>query len=105
MGILGSIMNGFKKNVAEMAWSLYEEARKRSTVQLEKFLQNEPNYVKKAAVLLALAEKDSYQTEKIYKQNNRAYDIQLGNLSSYYRFKPLVDRFFLKYAKENCGLY
>ena len=88
-----------------MAWPLYEEARKRSTVQLENFLQNEPNYVKKAAVLLALAEKDSYQTEKIYKENNRAYDIQLGNLSSYYRFKPLVDRFFLKYAKENGGLY
>ena len=28
-----------------------------------------------------------------------------SKLSSYYRFKPLVDRFFLKYAKENCGLY
>lgn len=96
MGVLGSLLNGMAKSMAEQAWPMYQQACMKDESTICAYLDNETNYFKKTIWLLALSKKSTYKTQNYYKQNQNAYNNQLNNLSKYDRFQREIDVFMKK---------
>ena len=94
MGILGSLLSGMTKMMAEELWPRYEDAKMRKNVDsLEKIIENETNNTRKAVYLLALGAKDTFRARQFYINSRASYNTAFNNLRSYQKFSPVIDRF------------
>lgn len=100
MGILGSLMDGFSKKLAEQAWPAYQQACIKDSRTLCSYLDNEENFFKKTVYLLALSKKDQYKAKEYYNRNKQPYNNHLNNLKKYYRFEHEVDMFMNKMSSS-----
>ncbi len=100
MGILGSLMDGFSKKLAEQAWPAYQQACIKDSRTLCSYIDNEENFFRKTVFLLALSKKDQYKAKEYYNKNKQPYNNHLNNLKKYYRFEHEVDMFMNKMSSS-----
>ena len=100
MGILGSLMDGFSKKLAEQVWPAYQKACIKDSRTLCSYIDNEENFFRKTVFLLALSKKDQYKAKEYYNRNKQTYNNHLNNLTKYNRFEHEVDMFMNKMSSK-----
>lgn len=103
MGFFNFVKGVVGKEVSDMAWTYYENARDLSTDELIQRIEFENRSPLKSVYLLILGNRSYYDAEEIFMNNKNLYLAQFDVLRHNRRFDMMIDD-FLRLLKRNSAL-